>query len=113
MNPRPYRARSDWKRICDLLIAGRRANNGTYYIHVGDFAWWMYHPDVTRWIERDDLERDFPERIFLWEDGERLAGWSLLPPEGGLIDVFVHPDERGSALEEEMFAWTEDRLRRL
>jgi GNAT superfamily N-acetyltransferase len=41
MEPRPYRGRSDWKRICDLLIEGRRADNGTYYIHVGDFAWWI------------------------------------------------------------------------
>jgi hypothetical protein len=44
--PRPYGDDSDWKRICKLLIEGRRANNGTYYIHTSDFSWWMYHPDV-------------------------------------------------------------------
>lgn len=28
--PRPYRDAVDWRAMLDLLVAGRRANNGTY-----------------------------------------------------------------------------------
>jgi hypothetical protein len=35
-SPRPYRNHADWNRICDLLIAGRRADNGTYWDEHGD-----------------------------------------------------------------------------
>jgi len=99
--------------MCDLLTQGRKANNGTYYVHRGDFSWWMYHPDVTQWTEGAEPEADFPKRIFLWDAGESLLGWCLLTPDGGFLDVFVHPDERGSSLEEAIFAWSENRLTRL
>ena len=80
--PRPYRNRADLDRMRALLIEGRKANNGTYYVHVGDVNWWLFYPNQ---------EKDFPERIFLWEDGGSVIGWSLFSPGDRAFDVYVHP----------------------
>ena len=103
-SPRPYRDEQDLKRMKSLLIDGRQATNGTYYVHTGDLDWWFYYPAV---------QRDWSETIFLWEelslDGQ-LHGWALLSPEWRTFDVFVRPEERGSALAEEMYTWAEEQI---
>src|SRR6185503_20994157 len=101
MEPRPYRDRSDWKKMLNLLVEGRRANNGTYYVHTGDVSWWAYYPKQPF---------EFSQHIFLWEEQGALLGWCLLTPDERYMDVFVHPDERGSRRAEELYRWTEARL---
>jgi ribosomal protein S18 acetylase RimI-like enzyme len=104
LEPRPYRAPADLDRMRALLIEGRKANNGTYYVHVGDVNWWLFYPNQ---------EKDFPERIFLWEDGETVLGWSLFSPRDRAFDVFVHPAGHGSARAESMFEWTVEQMEAL
>jgi ribosomal protein S18 acetylase RimI-like enzyme len=96
MEPRPYRQPTDLDRMRALLVEGRKANNGTYYVHVGDVNWWLFYPNQ---------EQEFPERIFLWEDGERVIGWALFSPRDRAFDVYVHPAERGSERAEGMYRW--------
>ena len=104
LEPRPYRAPADLDRMRALLVEGRKANNCAYYVHVGDVNWWLFYPNQ---------EKDFPERIFLWEDGGQVIGWSLFSPRDRAFDVFVHPAEHGSARAESMFEWTVDRMEAL
>jgi ribosomal protein S18 acetylase RimI-like enzyme len=87
--------------MLDLLVEGRQANNGTYYIHTGDLLWWLFYPPRPF---------DFSQHIFLWEEAGRLLGWCLLTPEEGYMDVFICPRERGSARVESLYAWAEARL---
>lgn len=85
----------------NILVEGRQANNGTYYVHTGDVCWWLYYP-------KEPFE--FADRIFLWEEKGALLGWCLLTPEEQYLDVFVHPDERGRKRAEGLYAWAEGRL---
>lgn len=101
MEPRPYRDYSDFNQIRRILIEGRQANNGTYYVHLGDVNWWLFYPDQSA---------DLPQRLYLWEDGGQALGWCLLTPDEGYWDVFVHPRLQGSPQAEAMFAWAEARL---
>jgi hypothetical protein len=39
LSPRAYSNPQDLEKMRLLLIEGRRANNGTYYVHVGDLSW--------------------------------------------------------------------------
>ncbi len=68
----------------ELLMAGRKANNGSYYIHIGDLKWWLYYPP---------LEGDFWGHIHLWDDPAqpgRLSGLGInLAGLGG--NRFIHP----------------------
>jgi len=105
--PRPYRDAQDLEKMKALLVLGRQATNGTYYVHTGDLDWWLYYPSV---------QRDWGEIIFLW-DGSRpdgqLNGWALLSPEWRTFDVFVHPQARGTALANELYAWAEEQIARI
>jgi len=104
MEPRPYRDFTDFERLKSLLVEGRRANNGTYYPHVGDVQWWLFYPDASA---------DFPKRIWFWEESGQLRGACLLSPAENACDVFVRPDLRGSAEAEAMEQWAEARLQAL
>jgi mycothiol synthase len=86
-----------------LLVEGRRAENGTYYVHPGDLRWWLFYTTRKRW---DD--------IYLWEgeDGG-LLGWALLSPDWEAFDVFYRPGLRGSAEAAGMFAWAEGEISRV
>jgi len=101
MEPRPYRDKRDFEKMLTLLVEGRRANSGTYYVHVGDVQWWLFYPNQ---------EAGFSERIFLWEEGEALLGWCLLTPRQRVYDLFVHPSLLGSAETEALECWAEARL---
>jgi hypothetical protein len=100
--PRLYRDEHDLQAMCDLLILGRKADNGTYYIHTGDLGWWLYYPP---------LEGDFWGHIHLWDDPEhsgRLLGWALISPDWVGIDVYVQPELHGSSSAREMYLWAEE-----
>lgn len=107
LTPRPYTGTADLQKMCDLLIEGRRANNGTYYVHPGDLNWWLFYPP---------LECDLWQYITLWDDPRdptRLLGWALLSPTWSAFDVFVQLELRGSREAEEMHAYAEEQLVRL
>jgi mycothiol synthase len=100
-DPRPYQSESDRQAMKQLLIAGRQANNGTYYIHCGDLDLWLYYPP---------LEGDVWKDIYLWDDPKetsKLLGWALLSSDW--IDVYVQPELRGSSPWLEMYAWAEEK----
>jgi ribosomal protein S18 acetylase RimI-like enzyme len=99
--PRNYKDENDLHAMCDLLMAGRKANNGSYYIHPGDLKWWLYYPP---------LEGAFWDHIYLWDDPNqpgRLLGWLLISPDWVGIDVYIQPELRGSAQSVEMYGWAE------
>lgn len=100
---RPYRDERDLEAMCSLLMAGRKANNGSYYVHRGDLNWWLYYPP---------LEGAFWDQIYLWDDPAqpgRLLGWVLLSPDWVGFDVYVQPELRGSPFAQELYLWAEER----
>jgi len=105
--PRPYRDERDLEAMRNLLMQGRKADNGTYYVHTGDLCWWLYYPP---------LEGDFWDHIHLWDDPEqpgRLLGWALISPGWVGFDVYVLPELRGSLLATEMYVWAEEEAARV
>jgi len=95
--PRHYCGERDLKAMQELLMAGRKDNNGSYYIHIGDLKWWLYYPP---------LEGDFWDHIYLWDDPAlpgRLLGWALISPDWVGFDVYVQPELRGSLQAEQMY----------
>jgi mycothiol synthase len=98
-----YRGEQDLKAMLDLLAAGRKANNGTYYVHCGDLQWWLFY--------NEDVEQEWKSRLRLWREGYRLIGWSLLSPfRWHAFDVYAEPSLRGSDREREMLAWAVGQL---
>ncbi len=101
--PRHYRGDQDLEAMRNLLVRGRTANNGTYYIHCGDLNWWLYYPP---------LEGDYWNDIYLWENPEhpgQLLGWALASPVFAGFDVFIQPELRGSLPAHEMLIWAEEK----
>ncbi|MGW8252103.1 MAG: GNAT family N-acetyltransferase [Anaerolineales bacterium] len=109
ITPRPYGTQSrsaveDREKMRQVLIQGRRVNNGSYYVHVGDLSWWMYYvePGANPW-----------QHVYLWDGarpGDDLRGWALLSPEWRTLDVFVHPALRGSLFAWHIYDWAEEQI---
>lgn len=99
--PRPYNDYRDFDKLRHILIAGRQADNGTYYVHIGDVNWWLFYPDQSA---------EFSQRIYLWEENDEVLGWCLLTPDEGYWDVFAHPRLCGTGQAKAMFRWAEERL---
>lgn len=89
IEPRPYRDERDMQRIRELQVAGRAANNGTYYVHRGEIDWWFYYPP-----DEDDRRTN----LRLWEDIDtgHLLAWCVHTPDHNTFDFFAHPSLRGS-----------------
>jgi len=102
MQARPYEGLQDLYAMLDLLAEGRKADNGTYYIHVGDLQWWLFYTDL--------LPQTWQSNIRLWMQDGRLVGWALLSPDQDAFDVFAHPHLRGDAREHEMLAWAVEQM---
>jgi mycothiol synthase len=103
MNSRSYEGLQDLHAMLDLLAEGRKADNGTYYVHRGDLQWWLFY--------NDDVTQQWKSRVRLWMEGERLIGWSLLSPfDGHAFDVYADPLLRGTAREHEMLAWAVEQM---
>jgi len=96
MKARSYEGLNDLYAMLDLLSEGRRANNGTHYVHRGDLQWWLFYTDTPPdvWLSH----------IRLWMEADRLIGWTLLSPEEKSFDVFTVPELRGSSQEDEMMS---------
>ncbi len=102
--PRLFAGADDREKMRRILVQGRLADNGSYYVHVGDLSWWLYYvkPGADPW-----------GNIYLWDSPrpeEPLRGWALLSPEWRTFDVFVQPTLRGSPLAWEMYDWAEEQI---
>jgi hypothetical protein len=104
---RPYAGVPDLEKMQNLLMEGRMANNGTYYMHVGDLKWSLFYPPI---------DQNLWQYITVWDDPndrERLLGWTLLLPEWNTFDVPVQPELRGSPLAESMYCQAEEQIIKL
>lgn len=97
----PYTNLQDLRDMLDLLAAGRKADNGTYYVHRGDLQWWLFYLSA-------DVEWQ-PNIRLIRENGQLLA-WTLLSMEDNAIDVYVKPELRGTDIERELFAWAAEQM---
>ena len=100
MEARLYRDQSDLTQIMEILAAGRKSANGTYYIHTGDLSWWLYYT-----APEDDL---WPF-LYVWDDPDapgRLLAWTLFSPKWGAFDIFTRPELRGSSQQMRFFEWS-------
>lgn len=90
LTSRAFRSEDDLFAMRRLLIAGRQAANGAYYVHAGDLMWW-YGYYLT--------EQDPRPFTILWENAAapgELAAWALYTSRYAALDVFVHPALRGT-----------------
>ena len=92
-----YEGYQDLTAMLDLLAKGRKAENGTYYVHRGDLQWWLFYTDVPQDVWQSNIR-------LLKEDG-RLLGWVLLSMDAGAFDVYVDPSLRNTPREHELLAW--------
>jgi mycothiol synthase len=107
LTPRSYSGLQDLQKMHSLLVEGRRANNGTYYVHTGDLSWWLFYPP---------LDFDLWQYISLWDDPQipgRLLGWSLLSPSWGAFDVYVQPALRSSRAAAALYTYAEAKITEL
>jgi mycothiol synthase len=107
LKERAYAGAGDLEKMRNLLIAGRRAKNGTYYVHTGDLNWWLFYPPI---------DQNLWQYITVWDDPdnrERLLGWALLSPEWNTFDIPVQPELRGSLIAESMYHQAEEQITRL
>jgi len=102
MQARSYEGLQDLHAMLDLLAEGRKADNGTYYVHGGDLQWWLFYTDLP--------PQTWQSNIRLWMQDGRLIGWALLSHNEDAFDVFADPRLRGDALEHEMFAWAVEQM---
>lgn len=98
--PRPYAGEHDLVRLKQLLVEGKQLSPFSGYAHPGDLDWWVYY---------DTSGQPLRERIWLWEDGERLLGWVFTWPGYESFDLFIHPAVRGQ-FEETVLDWMENYL---
>lgn len=107
LNPRAYAGLQDLEKMCRLLIEGRKAHNGTYYVHTGDLSWWLFYPP---------LDHDLWQYISLWDDPDHpecLLGWSLLSPSWSAFDVYIQSKLRGSPTAKSMYCQGEEQITQL
>ena len=82
MGVRPYTGLDDLAAMHAVLSAGAAAHTDAFYVHPGDLSWWLFYTT-------DETPR--PERIWIWEDGGEVIGWTLFSVEEGFVDLFVKP----------------------
>lgn len=103
VEPRPYRDLRDFDRMKAVLRAGLRAGTGPRCIHVGDLSWWLF------WRPREAAPVE--ETVWLWEEGDEVAGWvHLFPEHDQALALMVAPRFLGGREHERMHAWVEERL---
>jgi ribosomal protein S18 acetylase RimI-like enzyme len=102
MEMRSYTGLQDLQAMLDLLSDGRKADNGTYYIHRGDLQWWLFYTYVPPEIWQSSIR--------LWMENDRLIGWALLSLDDTIFDVYVSPRLRGDPREHKMLAWAVEQM---
>jgi ribosomal protein S18 acetylase RimI-like enzyme len=102
IEPRPYRDAADLESMEAILVAGRKADKSSFYVHVGDLRLWLYYtlPEDQPW-----------SRIYLWEaeQGEVVA-WTMFSIADEAFDLFVMPELHGKPEMYSMLAWSADRM---
>ncbi len=102
IQPRPYQDSSDREKMMSILVEGRKADNGAYYVHTGDLSWWLFYHDP---------DESLFEQIALWEDDDgQTLGWVLFTPDEGYFDLFVQPSLLGTPQARQMHAWAEEQI---
>jgi hypothetical protein len=107
---RPYRDATDFVRMRQLLMIGRRANITASYMHPGCLDWDTHCPPS---------EQENQRNLRLWErisgDEPTLEAWAMYWRHEGTFDLFVSPTIYGSPEHEtvmdEYVAWAETRAR--
>lgn len=89
--PRKYTGHNDLLRMQKLLMAGRRAQNGSYYVHVGDLSWWLYYIDPAHDLIVIAPDGHIASFYIIWLDEVNQVG--LFEP------VSTHPDFQHKGLE--------------
>ena len=97
-----YEGYQDLIAMLDLLANGRRAANGTYYVHRGDLQWWLFYTDTP--------QEKWQSNIRLLKENGLLCGWILLSMGAGAFDVYVEPGLRGTSCEYDMLAWAVEQM---
>jgi mycothiol synthase len=103
---RPYRGETDLPLIVDLLEACEAVDQLEQWTSIAELRLSFDEPLL-------DKERD----LRFWEDADKLVGFGQLgiPESGEIVDGFlifrVHPEARGGEIEQQIFAWAEERLR--
>ncbi len=102
--PRACANNDDIKKIQDLMRDGMRAfPHG--YMHPMDLEWWFFYNPTGETLQ---------DTTFLWEDEQgHLLAWLTSLITYGEYDLFMHPTQRGTALECEILLWIEERITRL
>ncbi|MBA3944106.1 MAG: GNAT family N-acetyltransferase [Herpetosiphonaceae bacterium] len=99
---RPYAGQRDLENLSTFLTQARSSIHNVHSLHVGDLTWQLSHMQAA--FNPADI-------VQLSEDEYgRLTGFVLLYPAFGFFDLQVQMQRRGTALEEEMLAWTEQHL---
>ena len=98
----PYKDLQDLNDMLDLLALGRRADNGTYYVHRGDLQWWLFYTDLPQPVWQSNIR-------LMKEDG-RLFGWVLFSPAENAFDVYVTPDLHDTRREYELLTWAVEKM---
>jgi mycothiol synthase len=102
IEPRLYHGIADLDRMEAILIAGRKADNGSFYVHVGDLRWWLYYtlPEDQPW-----------SRIYLWEaEHDETVAWTLFSIADEAFDLFMIPRLHGTPEMYSMLAWSADKM---
>ena len=102
MEIQPYEGLQDLQAMLDLLSKGRKANNGTHYVHRGDLQWWLFYTFIP--------QETWQSNIRLWIENGELAGWAMLSREEQAFDIFVDPQLRGSSIEQNMLDWAVENM---
>ena len=105
--PRQYAGDADLQAVCDFLNLCDEVDKLDDNYAPDDLRTEFSSPDI-------DTDRD----LRLWEDEEgRLVGFGQMwiPKEGDNLDGYlywrIHPDVRGSGIEDSIFDWGSERLR--
>ena len=102
IKPRSYREVADLERMEAVLVAGRKADIGSFYVHVGDLRLWLNYttPEDQPW-----------SRIYLWEAGQgEIVAWTLFSIADQAFDLFMMPELHGKPEMYSMLAWSADRM---
>ena len=97
-----YEGQHDLNKMLDLLAKGRKAENGTYYVHRGDLQWWLFYTDTP--------QEKWQSNIYLLKEDDELLGWILLSPKESAFDVYVDPGLRDTAREYELLAFAVEKM---